>query len=87
MCELCRRRFIRGAAALGVAGALTDPKLELFTATTPAVKLAEKLAELARRTGLHVIAPTGLHHERFYGPAHWSQQVTVDELAGLFEDE
>ncbi len=46
---------------------------------------AEKLADLARRTGLHLIAPTGLHHDRFYGPAHWSQRVTVDELAGLFE--
>ena len=48
---------------------------------------ADKLAELARRTGLHLIAPTGLHHDRFYGPAHWSQRVTVDELAGLFEDD
>ena len=30
---------------------------------------AAKLAELSRRTGVHVVAPTGLHHERFYGPA------------------
>ena len=45
---------------------------------------AEKLADLARRTGLHLVAPTGLHHDRFYGPAHWSQRVTVDELAELF---
>ena len=33
---------------------------------------ATKLAELSRRTGVHVIAPTGLHHDRYYGPAHWS---------------
>ena len=26
----------------------------------------------SRRTGVHVIAPTGLHHDRYYGPAHWS---------------
>ena len=45
---------------------------------------ADKLAELARRTGIHVIAPTGLHHDRYYGPAHWSARITVDELAELF---
>jgi predicted metal-dependent phosphotriesterase family hydrolase len=45
---------------------------------------AAKLAEIARRTGIHVIAPTGLHHDRYYGPAHWSQRIDVEELAGLF---
>jgi 5-phospho-D-xylono-1,4-lactonase len=45
---------------------------------------ALKLAELSRRTGAHVIAPTGLHHDRYYGPAHWSHRLRVDELAGLF---
>jgi predicted metal-dependent phosphotriesterase family hydrolase len=45
---------------------------------------AEKLAELARRTGIHVVAPTGLHHDRYYGPTHWSARITVDELAELF---
>ncbi len=45
---------------------------------------AAKLAELSQRTGVHVIAPTGLHHDRYYGPAHWSARVTVDELADLF---
>jgi phosphotriesterase-related protein len=45
---------------------------------------AEKLAELARRTGINVVAPTGLHHERYYGPAHWNHRLTVDELADLF---
>jgi len=43
-----------------------------------------KLAELSRRTGLHIIAATGLHHERFYGPSHWSLRATTDELADLF---
>jgi 5-phospho-D-xylono-1,4-lactonase len=44
----------------------------------------EKLAGIARRTGIHVIAPTGLHHERYYGPTHWSVRITVAELAELF---
>jgi phosphotriesterase-related protein len=44
----------------------------------------EKLAEISRRTGVQVVAPTGLHHDRYYGPAHWSHRVTVDELAELF---
>jgi len=45
---------------------------------------AEKLAELSRRTGVNVIAPTGLHHDRYYGPAHWSHRLSVDDMAGLF---
>jgi predicted metal-dependent phosphotriesterase family hydrolase len=44
----------------------------------------EKLAELATKSGVHVVAPTGLHHDRYYGPAHWSARVTVEELADLF---
>lgn len=43
-----------------------------------------KLVDLSRRTGIHVVAPTGLHHDRYYGPAHWSARVGVDELAELF---
>ncbi len=45
---------------------------------------ADKLAEVARRTGLHVVAPTGLHHDRYYGPAHWSHRLDAEELADLF---
>jgi phosphotriesterase-related protein len=45
---------------------------------------AAKLAELSRRTGVHIIAPTGLHHDRYYGPVHWSHRLGVDELAALF---
>ncbi|HEU4920553.1 MAG TPA: hypothetical protein VFT20_12505 [Candidatus Limnocylindrales bacterium] len=43
-----------------------------------------KLAEISRQTGVNVVAPTGLHHERYYGPAHWSHRLSVDELAELF---
>jgi predicted metal-dependent phosphotriesterase family hydrolase len=45
---------------------------------------AEKLAELSTLTGLHIVAPTGLHHDRYYGPVHWSTRITVEELAELF---
>ena len=45
---------------------------------------AGKLAELSRRTGVQIVAPTGLHHERFYDAAHWSHRLSVDELADLF---
>lgn len=45
---------------------------------------AAKLAELSRLTGLHIVASTGLHHERFYGSAHWSTRLEVEELADLF---
>ncbi len=44
-----------------------------------------KLADLSRRAGLNVIASTGLHHDRYYGPAHWSHRLSAEELAVLFE--
>jgi 5-phospho-D-xylono-1,4-lactonase len=43
-----------------------------------------KLAELSHRTGVRIVAATGLHHERFYGPSHWSLRTSEDELADLF---
>lgn len=43
-----------------------------------------KLAELSRRSGIHIIGPTGLHHERYYGPGHWSTQLSIDDLADRF---
>ena len=43
-----------------------------------------KLAELARRTGVQLVAATGLHHERFYSASHWSVTASEDELADLF---
>jgi phosphotriesterase-related protein len=43
-----------------------------------------KLAEISRRAGIHVIAPTGLHHARYYQRGHWSDRVTQEDLADLF---
>jgi phosphotriesterase-related protein len=65
------------AAALGLGAAVDAMPCD-------AGRNVAKLAELSRRTGVHVIAPTGLHHDRYYGPAHWSHRLTVDEIAGLF---
>ncbi|MFO1539085.1 MAG: phosphotriesterase [Chloroflexota bacterium] len=44
---------------------------------------ATLLAEISRRSGLHVLAPTGFHHERHYPPRHWTGRVATDELAGV----
>lgn len=43
-----------------------------------------KLAELSRRSGVRIVAATGLHHEKFYGPWHWSLRAGEDEIADLF---
>lgn len=43
-----------------------------------------KLAEISRRSGAHVVAPTGLHHERYYHDRHWSAMLDPDEIAALF---
>ncbi|MEO8469787.1 MAG: aryldialkylphosphatase [Chloroflexota bacterium] len=42
------------------------------------------LAELSRRSGVQIIGSTGLHHEKFYGPWHWSRRATDEEIAALF---
>ena len=43
-----------------------------------------RLATISERTGVAVVATTGLHHDRYYGPSHWTNRVDVDELAALF---
>ena len=43
-----------------------------------------KLADISRRTGVHVIVATGLHHARYYGSRHWSELLEPSELAELF---
>jgi phosphotriesterase-related protein len=44
----------------------------------------ELLAEISRRAGIHVVAPTGAHHARYYPERHWTSMLPVDEIAGLF---
>lgn len=43
-----------------------------------------KLAELSRRSNVHIIAPTGIHLEKYYPPNHWRYHLSVDELTELF---
>ena len=43
-----------------------------------------KLAELSRRTGVHLVCPTGLHLAKYYDPGHWGNFYTEHELARLF---
>ncbi|NHF62332.1 phosphotriesterase family protein [Microcella pacifica] len=43
-----------------------------------------RLAEVARRAEVDIVAATGLHHDRYYGPRHWTNFVSIDELADLF---
>ena len=68
---------LRGAAAHGLRSAVDAMPAD-------AGRNATLLAELSRRSGVQIVAPTGLHHDRYYGPSHWSARVGEDELAELF---
>lgn len=46
-----------------------------------------RLAELSRRTGVHLLGVTGLHHPRYYGPHHWTGRVDAHQLGALFVDD
>lgn len=45
------------------------------------------LAEVSRQTGVPVLASTGLHHDRYYGPDHWTNHLGVDDLATLMVED
>ena len=68
---------VRAAAALGA---------RTFVDAMPcdAGRNVSKLAAVARQAGVNVVAPTGLHHDRYYGPAHWRHRLSAEELADLF---
>ena len=46
-----------------------------------------KLAAISRRSGVHVVAATGLHHARYYGERHWGELLEPEEMAELFASE
>lgn len=46
-----------------------------------------KLAEISRRSGVHIVTATGLHHERYYDDGHWVRRADVEALAALFTRE
>ncbi len=43
-----------------------------------------KLAAVSQQSGIHIVAPTGVHLEKYYPPGHWSGTYSVEEMAGLF---
>ena len=43
-----------------------------------------KLAEVSRQTGIQIIAPTGIHLEKYYPPDHWRYRYSEDQLTRLF---
>lgn len=46
-----------------------------------------KLAEVSRRSGVNIVAPTGLHLEEYYLPNHWRYHYSEEQLARLFIDD
>jgi 5-phospho-D-xylono-1,4-lactonase len=47
----------------------------------------EKLAEVSRRTKVNILAPTGIHLEKYYVPNHWRYLYSEDQLTRLFIDD
>ncbi len=41
------------------------------------------LAQVSERSGVHVVAPTGVHHARHYPARHWTETATADEVGAL----
>ncbi len=46
-----------------------------------------KLAEVSRRSGVHLVCPTGLHLAKYYPPGHWMERLDAEGCAALFCDE
>lgn len=47
-------------------------------------RVVERLAEVSRRTGIHVVASTGLHTARYYETVAWERTEDTDDLAERF---
>jgi 5-phospho-D-xylono-1,4-lactonase len=43
-----------------------------------------KLAEISRRSGVHVVGPTGLHLSRYYADDGWTETESAQHLAARF---
>ena len=42
-----------------------------------------KLAEVSKQSGVHIIAPTGIHLQKYYPPHHWQFNLSEDEITNL----
>lgn len=73
-------------SAVDEVGACHDAGVALMVDAMPVAsgRDAVRLAEIARRTGVGIVAVTGLHHDRYYGPLHWSNRVDLEDLVNLF---
>lgn len=43
-----------------------------------------KLAEASSASGVHIVAPTGVHLQKYYPPWHWSHRFSESDLERLF---
>src|SRR6185436_12066899 len=43
-----------------------------------------KLAEVSGKSNVNIIAPTGIHLEKYYPPNHWRYHLSEDKLTELF---
>lgn len=42
-----------------------------------------KLAEVSKRSGIHIIASTGIHLEKYYPPRHWQHYLNEEQITDL----
>src|SRR4028119_1656567 len=40
-----------------------------------------KLAQVSQESGVHIVAPTGMHLSKYYDAGHWSHCYSEDDLA------
>jgi 5-phospho-D-xylono-1,4-lactonase len=48
---------------------------------------ARGLQQIARRTGVHIVATTGLHKVGYYADNHWRHRYSAEQIAGLLVEE
>lgn len=73
-------------AAVAEVEACRDAGARAMVDTMPADagRNVARLVDISRRTGVHLLAVTGLHHARYYGERHWSELLEPAEMAELF---
>lgn len=73
-------------SAVEEVGACRDAGVALMVDAMPssAGRDVVRLAQISERTGVSIVVATGLHHDRYYGPLHWTNRVAADQLTDLF---
>lgn len=44
-----------------------------------------KLVSVSEESGIHIVAPTGLHLAKYYPSGHWSHHLSTEAMQSLFE--